>query len=242
MMISRRRIGASLAMVTIGLAACGGGGNGDDAAATPTAPTTAVSVSPTTTSQPTLSTTTQAPATTQAPTTTQATTTTPSPITTTTPSPITTTPAAIVPLMPTPSCPSAGAAGSAPNSNAPLVCLERFGGLRWGAVVQTDLSDEVRQALTACADELTDTLASIGLGNRFALPRCDAATNAVSTSGSEPYVALIHQQLADCRVPLDQYASDQRAGVAYDAPKAEALVNGIVDCQSVIMGFATTRP
>jgi hypothetical protein len=144
--------------------------------------------------------------------------------------------------MPAPTCPSAGAAGYASNSNAPLVCLERFGGLRWGAVVQSDLSDETRQALTACADELTETLTSIGLGERFALSHCDAATTAVATTGSEPYVALIQHQLADCRLPLAQYASDQLDGVTYDAPKAEVLVNEISACKSVIDGFATTRP
>ncbi len=235
MMMSMRHFGASLAIVTIGLAACGGGANGGDAAATPKVTASVASVSPTATSQVAPSTT-EAPTTTEASTTTQAATTTQSSITTTT------TPEAVVALMPAPSCPNAGAAGYAANSNAPLVCLERFGGLRWGAVVQSDLSDETRQALIACADELTKTLTSIGLGERFALPRCDTATTAVATSGSEPYVALIQQQLADCRLPLVQYASDQLDGVTYDAPKAEALVNGIVACKSVIEGFAMTRP
>jgi hypothetical protein len=237
-MISRRYLGASLAIVTIGLAACGGGGGGGDAAATTRAPASLASAAPTPTSQPAPAST-AAPTTTVAATTTLAATTIPSP--TTVPSPIPTT-GAVVPLMPAPTCPSAGATGSAPNSNAPLVCLARFGGLRWGAVVQSDLSDEARQALAACADELTTTLASIGRGERFALPRCEAATDAVATTGSEPYVALIQQQLAECRLPLTQYASDQRDGVAYDAPKAEALVNGIAACKSVIEGFATTEP
>jgi hypothetical protein len=236
MMMSRRHIGAVVATVTIGLAACGGGANGGDGAATTTATASVASVSPTT--SPPAPSITGAPTTTQAPTAVQAAPTTQSPITQA-PS---TTPAAVVPLMPAPTCPSVGAAGHAPNSNAPLVCLDRFGGLRWGALVQSDLSDETRQALTACADELTETLTSIGRGERFALPRCDAATNAVATSGSEPYVALIQQQLADCRVPLARYATDQLAGVTYDAPQAEVLVNEIFACKKVIEGFATTRP
>jgi hypothetical protein len=229
MRMSRRYIGASLVAVTIGLAACGGGSDGGGAAATTTTTTASVaSISPTATSRP-------APSIAEAPTTTEAATTTQSPITATTPT-------AVVPLMPAPTCPSAGAAGSSPNSNAPLVCLNRFGGLRWGAVVQSDLSDEARQALTACAEELTETLTSIGRGERFALPHCDAATDAVAATGSEPYLALIQQQVADCRLPLAKYAEDQLDGVTYDAPKAEVLVNEIFSCNSVIEGFATTRP
>jgi hypothetical protein len=232
-MMTRRHLGASLAMVTIGLAACGGGGNGGDAASTPKATASVASIAATA-SQPAPSST-EAPTTTGAPSTTQAATTTQTAATIATP-------AAVVPLLPTSTCPNAGVAGQAADSNAPLVCLERFGGLRWGAIVQSDLSDETREALTACAVEFTETLASIGRGERFAMPRCDAATDAVATNGSDPYVKLIQQQLADCRRPLTQYASDQRDGVTYDASKAEVLVNGIAACQSVIEGFAATRP
>jgi hypothetical protein len=234
MMMSRRHIGVALATVTIGLAACGGGGSGGDATGTTKAAASVASVSPTAASQPAPSIA-EAPTTTQAPATTQGAPATQSPNTTMTP-------AVVVPLMPAPTCPSAGATGSSTNSKAPLVCLDLFGGLRWGAVVQTDLTDDTRQALMACADELTETLTSIGNGKRFALPHCDAATTAVATTGSEPYVALIQQQLEDCRLPLAQYASDLGDGVTYDAAKAEVLVNEIFACKSVIEGFATTRP
>jgi hypothetical protein len=234
MMMSRRQLGASLAMVTIGLAACGGGGDGGGAAATTTATSPATTVSPTSTAQPVPSST-APPVTTPAPITTQAPTTTPGSVTAQTL-------AAAVPLMPALTCSSEGANGSSPNTSAPLVCLDLVGRLRWAAVVQGDLSEETRAALSGCADELTSTITSIGPGEDVALPQCDAANSAVASAGSEPYLALIQEQLADCRLPLARYASDQQQGVDYDAPKAEALVNEMFDCKSVVEGFARTRP
>jgi hypothetical protein len=232
-----RQLGAALAAVTIGLAACGGG-DGDGAATTEATATVAsvpaASTSPDAPSITVAPTTVDAPATTVAPTT-QAPTTTPA-------TAVLANPSAVVPLMPTATCPSKGAAGSSPVSGAALVCLDLFGRLSWAAIVQFDLSDETRAALSGCAEELASAITAIEQGETLALPRCDAANDAVAGSGTDPFLALIQQQLAECRLPLAQYASDRQRGVVYDATKAEALVNPVFACKSVIEGFANTRP
>jgi hypothetical protein len=230
----KRRSMATLAAAAIGLAACSGGGGDDDggAAGAPaaTAPVTAVAAVATSRPAP-ASTTTVAPPTTPAPTTTAP----PAP-------PATTTPPVLVPLLPEPTCPAEGTTGSSPDTAAPLVCVEYVGSLRWAAVVQTDLGDQARQALTGCAGELTTSLAALSAGGRAALPNCDAATGAVAAAGNAPYVALVQSHLANCRAPLTKYAADAAQGVSYDHNAAEALVNTIFACRTVIEGFANTRP
>jgi hypothetical protein len=145
-------------------------------------------------------------------------------------------------LPPGANCPSKGASGHSDVGGAPLVCLEVAGGLRWAAVVQSDLSDATRQALLDCAAELSSLITTIAGGGRFATAHCDAATGVVAAGGVAPYLVLIQQQLADCRAPLSQYANDRRSGVTYDDAKLLALVNDTFACKSTIEGFANTKP
>jgi hypothetical protein len=240
-MLKRRSLqAATLAVAVIGLAACSGGGDSGGAAgpSAATAPVTGVAAVATSRPAP-ASTTTQLPPTTQAPTTT---TPAPPPTTTTPAPPATTNPPVLVPLLPEPTCPGEGTTGSSPDTAAPLVCVEYVGSLRWAAVVQTDLGDQARQALTGCAGELTATLTAMSAGGRGALPNCDAAASAVATAGREPYVALVQAHLATCREPLTKYAAAQAQGISYDHAAAETLVNTIFACRTVIEGFANTRP
>jgi hypothetical protein len=123
-----------------------------------------------------------------------------------------------------------------------VVCTDFVGSLRWGAVVQADVGDAARQALDGCAGELTSAITAIDQGASLALPSCDAADGAIAAAGAAPYLALIRGHLATCRQPLAQFEVDQGRGVTYGHDEAEALVNEVFACKSVIEGFANTAP